>query len=153
MRRLSSSETFISKRVFPVVWFGFLGLAFLSGVVALLWGKSQAPWPTLIVCPVMAGIGYFVYMRFVRRVVDEVWDDGDSLLIRNANIQERVPFSNIMNVNSSEMANPPRITLRLRKPCQLGREIVFFAPRRWWPFSRHPLVNELIERANETEIE
>jgi hypothetical protein len=143
MRRLSSTSTFFNKRVFPVIWFGALGLFFAGAVVA------GAPWPFLLAPPLMAVFGYFLFKMTVFDLVDEVWDDGDALVVRNKGIEQRVPFSEIMNVSSSEMHNPPRITLLLRKPCRLGREFTFSLPLRWWPFSRHPLVNELIERADE----
>ena len=85
---------------------------------------------------------------FVFDLVDEVWDDGNHLIVRNGKQEERIPLSTIMNVNYMR-ANPPRITLTLRKPCHFGNEITFSpVTRNMWfkPFSKNPIVQELIER-------
>jgi hypothetical protein len=145
-RRLSSGATGFYKRVFPVVWFGILGVMLVVGVVSGF-AKHGYPDPTLLVLPVMVAIGYYIMKLLIFGVADEVWDDGDALLVRRGRRFERVELFNIINVSSSTISNPNRITLTLREPGRFGREISFLPPLRMLPStSTHPVARELIDR-------
>src|SRR4051794_6103833 len=134
MRRISSRTTFFYKRVFPVIWFGFLALFIVFGV---LW--SATPSPILLIMPaIMMIIGYIIMRRIVFDLVDEVWDAGDTLIVRNRGREERVSLTDIMNVGYAPLMNPPRVTLSLRRPSVFGNQITFSAPVRFVPFSTSP---------------
>ena len=94
----------------------------------------------------MIAVGFFVMKKLVFDLVDEVWDDGGSLLIENRGEEERVALSDIKNVSYSPLINPPRVTLSLRRPTVFGDEITFNAPMRFMPFSASPIIKELIDR-------
>jgi hypothetical protein len=94
----------------------------------------------------MIAVGFFVMKKLVFDLVDEVWDDGGSLLIKNRGEEERVALSDIKNVSYSPLINPPRVTLSLRRPTVFGDEITFNAPMRFMPFSASPIIKELIDR-------
>jgi hypothetical protein len=94
----------------------------------------------------MAVFGYFIMRARVFFLVDEVWDVGDALVVRNRGLEETVLLKDIINVNYSGMTNPPRITLTLREAGPLGREITFSPPKNWCPFIQPKIVKELIER-------
>jgi hypothetical protein len=148
MRLVSSKMTFFNKRVFPVLWFGFLilfiGLSLFSGA-----GRNAAsPLPFLIVPAIMIIFGYFIMKKLVFDLVDEVWDDGDSLLVKNRGQEQRVALSDIKNVSYSPFMNPPRVTLSLRRPTIFGEQITFGAPLRFVPFSTSPVIADLIERVD-----
>src|SRR6202050_1273526 len=148
MRRISSKMTFFYKRIFPVFWFGFL-ILFIA--VPLFFGGAQngpPPFPFLIVPLIMMGFGYFVMKKLVFDLVDEVWDDGETLLIRNRGQEERVALRDIKNISYSTVINPPRVTLSVRQPTIFGDQIAFMAPVRFVPFTTSPLINELIERVD-----
>jgi hypothetical protein len=145
VRRISSKTTVVWKRVFPVVWFGFLGFFLLSALLPML-TKKEIHIEFVIIPLIMAGFGFFVMKRLVFDLADEVWDEGDALLVRVKGKEERVALSNIINVSHSSFTNPPRVTLTLREPCSLGREIAFFPPHRVFLWSKDPIVAELIER-------
>ncbi len=100
----------------------------------------------LLVPVIMAIFGYFIMKKLVFDLVDEVWDAGDTLIIKNKNQEERIPLSEIMNVSYSPFMNPPRVTLTLRRPGRFGKEITFSPPIRILPFSKNPIVDELINR-------
>jgi hypothetical protein len=57
MRRISSGWTFFYKRIFPIIWVGFLTLFAGIGVV-----KDQGPFP-VIVPLVMIAFGYFLMLH------------------------------------------------------------------------------------------
>jgi len=122
MKKISSSSTFMRKKLLPVLWFGFLAL-FVGR--AMLTGIAQKN-PMLLVVPVMMAVfGFFLMKRLLWNLVDEVYDGGDFLLIKNRGEEERVALSDIMNVSVSTYPNPSRITLRLVSPGKFGKEITF----------------------------
>jgi hypothetical protein len=146
MPRISSSATFFYKRVFPIIWFGFL-LIFVA--ISLFSGSRSGafpPVPFLIMPALMMVIGYVIMKKLVFDLVDEVLDAGDALLIRNGSQQGQVPLSEIMNVSYSQLVNPPRVTLSLRNPGAFGAKVTFCAPLRFMPFSTSPVIDKLIER-------
>ena len=78
--------------------------------------------------------------------LDSIIGDYDALIVRNGSEEERVPFTEIMNVSYTATMNPPRVTLRLRNPGRFGDTVTFCAPLRFVPFSSSPLIDELIAR-------
>jgi hypothetical protein len=147
MRRISSKMTYFYKRVFPIFWFGFL-VVFVAVPLFASRGRVQSFFPFLIVPVIMAVFGYFVMKKLVFDLVDEVWDDGETLLIRNRGQEQRVEFRDIKNVSYSTVINPPRVTLSVRQPTAFGEQIAFVAPVRLVPFSTSPIINDLIERVD-----
>ena len=145
MIKISSRSTFFSKKVFPVIWFGFL-VFFIIIALAGMAAKSEIIAPLLIMPVFMAIFGYVIMKKLVFDLADEVWDTGDGLLVKNKNEEELIPFTNIINVSYSVMVNPPRVTLTLRQPCRFGKEVSFSPPVRFVPFSKSPIIAELIER-------
>jgi hypothetical protein len=147
MRKISSSSTVFYKYVFPVIWFGgcglILALATLPAVV-----QNQAP--IFIVLPpiVMMVIGYILMRALIFDLVDEVFLNGDEIIIRNGGEVDQFAVTNILNVDSTVMTNPERITLTLKRPCAFGSEVTFSPTMRFWMFQRHPIARELIELAH-----
>jgi hypothetical protein len=146
MRKISSKSTWWNKKAFPAMWFGFLGVF----MCVLIPGVTQGQAPAfLLLWPLgLAVFGYVLMRELVFSLMDEVWIDGDDIVVRNRGEEDRFPISNIVNVDCSVMTNPERIVLTLRTPSEFGQEIVFSPLSRWWPFSRHPLATELIRLAH-----
>jgi hypothetical protein len=120
--KITSRLTFYYKWIFPILWFGFIAFFMVSSFL----DKRNEPEPMFYLVPaVMALFGFVLMKKLVWDLMDEVYDCGDSLLIRNRGEEERINLSNIINVNVSSNTNPRRITLRLDKPSRLGNEIVF----------------------------
>jgi hypothetical protein len=142
MQRISSRMTFFYKRVFPFVMFGF----FLLPIAVPLAKDGVLPLPFIIFPIGMIGFGYLILRKLVFDLVDEVWDAGEALIVRNKNQEDRIPLSVIMNVDYSPMVNPPRVTLTLRTPSIFGDTVTFMAPVRFVPFARSPIVDDLIRR-------
>ena len=142
MQRISSRWTFAYKRVFPLVILGAL-LAFLA--VPLAKGDVP-PLPFILITGGMMGFMYTLMRKLIFDLVDEVWDAGDALIVRNKNQEERIALSAIMNVDYSPLVSPPRVTLTLRTPSIFGETVVFCAPIRAIPFQRSPIVDDLIRR-------
>lgn len=148
MKKISSGATVFYKRLFPLVWFGFIGFAV---VMALLEGHlEKGQWMFVIMPLFMAVIGFVIMKQLLWDLVDEVRDGGDHLLIRKGDEQERVPLKNIINVSSTTHTNPPRVTLRLLRPGKFGSEVTF-TPARKTAFSfswKNPIIDDLIVRVD-----
>ena len=149
VERLSSRLTLFSKRIFPVVWIAILGVF----AVALTLGHRPGMVldPVILIAPIAATvIGYFVMKRTVFNLVDEVWDGGDFLLVRNKGQEDRIPLENIVNVNYTMLGNNRRATLKLRTPSRLGSEVAFMPVAPSWrlSFVKNPILEELIDRVD-----
>jgi hypothetical protein len=96
----------------------------------------------------MAVFGHFLMKKLVWDLVDEVYDCGDFLLVKNRDDEERIALSNIMNVNASTYINPPRITLRLVNPSKFGSEVAFspITGFKLNPFAKNAVAEDLIVR-------
>ena len=150
MRTISSGKTFFVKRVFPAFWFGFL--AIFSVTFALNGAAKDA---SFLIGPIaMVIFGFLLMRKFVWDLADEVRDGGDYLLVRRGSIEEKVPLTNVMNVNMSQFSNPPRLSLRLRKVGPLGDEIVFIpqCKARLNPFARNELAEQLMHRIDRLRV-
>jgi len=104
-----------------------------------------------IVVPIgMMIFGYFLFKKLTFDLVDEAWDAGEYLVLKNKGIEEMVRLENIMNVSASTFTNPPRVTLMLRTPSRLGNEITFSPPTPFTlnPFKKNPIIDELIQRVD-----
>ena len=148
MKKISSGSTGFYKRLFPLAWFGFL-LVFV-GIALSKNEYGPDRWLFVVVPVFMAVFGFLLMKNLVWDLADEVHDGGDFLLVRKGGEEERVPLSNIMNVNASTNMNPQRITLRLVKPGKFGSEVAFALPSRFSfnPFARHPVAEDLIVRVD-----
>ena len=146
MQLMSSKMTFFYKRIFPVIWFGFLAVFFLGALIQGLAAPSIAFLPFVVVPVVLAIVCYQFMKRMAFNLVDEVLDLGDALLVRSGGREERVALADIKNVNFFPYMSPPQVTLSLRRPSLFGDAIVFCAPLRLLPLSRNPTIEKLIDR-------
>jgi len=147
MQRLSSKWTLVSKRIFPVVWVAML--AAFAGVLVFVRRPGFAFDPVILIAPIVATvIVFFVMKRTVFDLVDEVWDGGDHLLVRNKGQEDRIPFESVMNVSYTMLGNNRRATLKLRTPCRFGSDVAFMpvAPAWRFTFLKNPVLEELIDR-------
>jgi hypothetical protein len=127
MRRISSKSTFFNKRIFPLIWFGFLALLIVVPFLVSNRQNSASLTPFLFFPVIMAIVGFFVMKKLVFDLVDEVWDDGDALVVKNDGQEQRIPLGDIKNVSYSAYMNPPRVTLLLRRTTVFGDQINFGA--------------------------
>jgi hypothetical protein len=145
MSLVSSRTTVIAKRVAPCLLFGFLGLYFII-ILASVLAKQSTPVGALFVPILPAAFGYGTMKVFIWPLMDEVYDCGEYLLLRNKNIEEKVYFSNISELTYFLMSNAPRVTLTLKAPCKFGSEISFIPKTRIIRFLSNPTVRALRER-------
>jgi hypothetical protein len=149
MRRISSQWTFFYKRVFPVFWCGMIVLIMAVPLFAAAHSGTYLQLIPFLAVPIfMLLFGLFFMKHFVFDLVDEVWEDGDTLLVRNKGQEERINLADIKNVSCSPFNSPPRITLSLRRPTVFGDQVAFCGPVRLIPFAANPVIDELIDRVD-----
>ena len=146
MRRISSQWTFFYKFIFPIVWVGFIIVFLAVAVFAPTRSGQGFPIPALIVPIFMLVIGFTIMKKFIFDLADEVWDDGDTLVVKKSGQEERIALRDIKNVNYSTMSSPPRVVLSLRRPSLFGDQVAFCAPIRFVPFATSPIIDDLINR-------
>jgi uncharacterized membrane protein len=148
MQRLSSKSTPFHKRVVPAMMVGVLLVLVLIGAVGG-WSGPKSPPPLFFVIAALGLAAGFVYVRkLVLDLVDEVWEDGDTLVVRNKGEEDRIRLSDIINVSYSPVGNPPRVTLSLRTPSRFGDRVSFAGPVTVIPFTESPLIEQLIVRVD-----
>ncbi|HEV8002454.1 MAG TPA: hypothetical protein VGP63_21385 [Planctomycetaceae bacterium] len=145
MRRISSKLTWWHKKAFPALWFG--GLALGTVTLSFAVRNGRVPEDLLLVPFVMALFGTVLMAWLVFPLVDEVWIDGDELIVRNRGEEDRFPIVHIIDVDGSFMTNPESIGLWLKPKCRFGKTIRFEAPFRFFMFGTHPQAQELIDRS------
>lgn len=150
MKRISSKQTFYLKRVLPfaLIVVAFAPLMLIYGQTGRFYPGSAAP--AILVVVVLA----VLYPKLISDLADEVYDGGDYLLVKRGRLEDRIALSDIMNVNSSVMVNPPRVTLRLARPSKFGDEVVFSPARPMTlnPFARNAVAEDLIVRADAARV-
>jgi len=149
MSRISSTKTtFFYKRIFPYLWFGALLLIVAFGMLSLSRDSPASSIPFLIVPVLMGVFGYRFMQKMVFCLADEVLDAGDALVVRNGGQEERIPLSDIKNVNYQPYASPPQVTLSLRRHTVFGDTVVFCGPVSMVPIwsGPSPVINDLIDR-------
>ena len=149
MKRISSPTTFFYKRVLPSLVFGSL-ILFMAFAALGEWSIGRTPAPSAFLPAVLFAItGFLVFKRMIFDLVDEVWDAGDMLIVRNKGQEDQVLLSEITNVSHSDFAYPQRVTLSLRAKGLFGEKITFCAPPNSFRFAPAPIIDELIKRADD----
>ena len=137
-----SRATYYQKKIFPIVWFGILGLivcgALITGTV-----KSGPSIMFVLVPASMAVIGYLVMKKLLFDLIYEVYDERETLLFREKEKEVRVSLADIKNVSYSWMVRPPRVTLSIRYMTELGDKLSFSPPA---SFIKNKDIEELIDR-------
>ena len=141
MRPVSSKMTFFYKRVFPVIWFGFL-------LLLIAFGLFSASTSFLIAALLMGVFGYWMMKKVMFNLADEVLDAGNALVVRSGGQEERIALSDIKNVNYSPYMSPPQVTLSLRRHTVFGDTIAFCAPVSIVPLWSSPVIHDLIDRVD-----
>lgn len=131
----------MGKRLLPLLWFGFL--AFLTSRMV----AEGGPRVEFLLIPLVLGIAGYLLMRWlVFGLVDEVWDAGDALIVKNGNQEDRIALSEIANISQSSFFSPPRVTLTLSRPSRFGGKVTFLPPTGFSPFAKNRIATELIQQ-------
>jgi hypothetical protein len=149
MKVISSKLIFYYKTIFPLFWFGILGVVLVSTIVSGVASKE----PIALAMPMgMAIFGYYIMKKLVFDLVDEVIDGGSFLLIRNKGWEDRIDLSNIMNVSATQYINPSQVVLHLLKPSRFGSQITFMPQFKFGLFPKSEIAEDLMLRVYQTHL-
>jgi hypothetical protein len=90
--------------------------------------------------------------KFFFDLVDEVWDNGSYLIIKNKGEEDRIHYINIKDISYSIETSPNRVTISLRTPSKFGSEVSFSPQSSWIPFKKNRIIAELIDRIDKAKI-
>jgi hypothetical protein len=145
MSLISSTLTFYYKHLSPIIWIGGCTVVGGLGLYAAL-SKGSGLFPFVVIMPIIFVLGIYFMKKYVFDLVDEVWDDGDTLVVKNKGQEQRIALADITNVSYSPMTSPPRVVLSLRHPTVFGDQVAFCAPVQIMTFATSPAITDLIKR-------
>jgi hypothetical protein len=122
MHLIARGETKSLKSKLPPIWCCFFAA---MAIMELL--SSSIDWLMFIF---LIGLGFFgiiVFKRKLLKLVDEVYDCGDHLLIRNGAEEDRIPLKNILLISNYEGISDrmPVVTLFLSRASKFGEKVMF----------------------------
>ena len=148
MKKISSGYTFFWKRIYPTIFLG--GILFIIVYGVLSDPNIVDKIPVYIVLSVMFILGIFFCKFFVFDLIDEVYDEGDSLLFINRGKKVSVALKDIKNLSYQQLQKPQRITVSVRYETELGSKLSFSPIGCFSVFSlKNKTVQELIDRIDE----
>jgi len=144
---ISSRLTAFYKKAFPALWFGLQAVLLAAAL-------TRGARGTMVVVPCLLIVFGLALMKgMFWDLVDEVYDCGDYLLIKNRGQEHRLALADIGNVSASRVLNPPRIKLKIAHAGgagPLGTEVVFSPPNPFVlnPLAKNPIAEDLIARVD-----
>lgn len=143
MKKISRSSWY--SKAFMILWCGgvvlFMGIAWVEGAVAQSLMFVLVPVLMLI-------LAYIYFNHFIRDLIDDVYDEGDSLLFRKGDKEQRVFLKDIVNINHRTINALERIEIQVRTDGELGKLLAFTPPMRMNHLVKPPIVTDLIERVD-----
>ena len=136
MRKVSASPSYL-RNVFPIFWFG--AFMFLSMNVFGDPTLSNDGGYALIA---IAIVGCVVSRMLAFKLMDEVYDEGDSLLVRRKEHEQRIYLHQVNKVST----NNAWINLKTTSEGEIGNKVSFVLTPRLFHFTNHPYFVELKER-------
>ncbi len=146
-QRLTDGSTFYWSRVFPMAWTTVVGLIVLLGWTGVL-GDALEPMALKVGITAAWALGSLIFFRRFAGL-EEVWLDGDDLLVGDPKRGTRISLRDVRAVEESRLRQVKRITLRLGRPTPLGSSVTF-VPKGLvtflFPWASSPVAAQLRER-------
>jgi hypothetical protein len=141
LRTISSGLTFFMKIIFPAGWIAVFRVGTL-----LLWIDPDAAiemrWQFL--AALIAGSAIILWFC---KGLKRIRVDDQALYVSNYRREIRIPLDMIVDVSENRWVNTHPVTVHLRDSTAFGNEITFMPSGLFWPFSSHPIVEELKQLA------
>ena len=136
MRKVSASPGYL-RNVFPILWLGanLYASTFVFGDPKL----SNSGGYFLVA---LAVFGAVISRMLALRLMDEVYDEGDSLLVRRNSREQRIYLHQVRKVSAVNA------WINLKTTCEgdIGKNVSFIPTARIFAIKEHPYFVELKER-------
>jgi hypothetical protein len=123
MRKISSDATTAAAKAFPML--PGAGLVFMFCATGYEWtargGSAIAP---LLVLALLAALVWLT-RKFVWSLMDEVYDDGNCLIVKRGSTEDKLEFSDIEDAIDRSFSRPSKVVLRMRCKSKFGWSIAF----------------------------
>ena len=136
MRKVSASASYL-RNVFPILWFG--GFLFVS---MNIFGDPTLSNDGGYAAIAVAIIGCVLSRMLALKLMDEVYDDGDSLLVRRNGQEQRIYLYQVKKIST----NNAWISLKTTSEGKIGNKASFVLTPRLFHFTKHPYYIELKKR-------
>jgi hypothetical protein len=147
---LSSSQTFVMKVVFPVLWISFFGFGTLSAWRGTMQMKGGGQPPPETKWMFLGGwIAGTTFILWTGTGLKRVCVDSKNLYVSNYRREIVIPLTMVGDVTENRWTNINPVTIHLRNDTEFGQKITFMPTSRffgWW--SPHPVVAELEQMAS-----
>jgi len=150
VKTISSSQTFLMKVIFPVLWITFFGFGTVSAWRGTMHAKSGGPVP-----PEMKWVflgAWIVGTTFILQSVTglkRVAVDSKNLYVSNYRRDIVIPLTMVSDVTENRWINIHPVTIHLRNDSEFGQKISFMPTSRFFGgWSSHPVVAELQQLAS-----
>jgi hypothetical protein len=144
MKLLSSKITIFYKYILPAIWLAVLVYIVYASISTVGVEVFKTIFTVIFLFVLM--LGFFILKEFHMGLVDEVWDGGDFLLVKNKGKEGKIYLTNIKNIKYGAISNIDKVTLTLDEPGIFGEKISYNARMSVNPFKRDPLVKMLEEK-------
>ena len=150
MKKISRDESFFWRKVDPKISFVFLGFIFLVQIgLFIVQGRTKENVYGLIIAASLITAELLYRKIFVFDIIDEVFEDGESLVFRQRGKTARVLFSEIEKIHYETLWRPQKVTVTVSRKTELGRVLRFYPPRVGWLYEYDQDVKALIDRIDE----
>ena len=140
-------STVFAKKIFPLVWSGFIGALLLFAVSM---ARINGAWFASIIVAafflLMIYFGVCLNRYLLRGIADRVLEEDGQLIVEIQGERVRIPLQNVKRVTHIR-GRPEKLVLNLREPCQFGNKISFI-PKGWSSvlFYVNPIAADLTRR-------
>ena len=143
-RRISRRFPLFFNRISPLLSVAVFAIVELMTLILVIVGGRDLigsfVWSFVWLGAILLFASFDAWRRW--KLVDEVWDVGDALIVRSRGLEERIALSDIEKVSYQWLIRGSRrATLWLRRPSAFGHKIAFTGP-----FFFRPVVKNLNQR-------
>ncbi len=126
MNLISCAPNPVLRRVAPwiiIAWLTWFGVLYAGSIVFLgaFYGALVVAVVFLCSCTALVGVLWWKHAG----VADEVWDDGNVLIVRKRDRDAYIPIGDVLDVDHVYWDTSGHMRIKLAKPCEFGSVIRF----------------------------
>jgi hypothetical protein len=106
MHKLSSDSATTASKVWVFIPLVILLLMFFLSIFYLLNGDGSVYAP-IVLAGIISAYAFFS-MKSILNLADEVFDDGDALVVRRGKVTVKIPLADVMWMTEKTFSSPPK---------------------------------------------